>query len=164
MDEDNLVVDKWLDKKVSISIGKLFIIAILFLLTFFIIKIGITRTISDDVADDDGLEISNLIRKVKKELVKADTQRINNNEVALFALKDFRMEINFTVRSVNKAGAGVDYKFVTVEGGAETSNEKVQKLMLHWDAIPSKADTLWSTDTGGEMTITPIDTIKNKMP
>jgi hypothetical protein len=34
-------------------------------------------------------QIGSLIRKVKTELMKADTQRINNNENALFALRDF---------------------------------------------------------------------------
>ena len=160
MEKNRIIIDSWLNKKLPISVGKLLIIATLFLLVYLATKIGTKRNMALQESSENGLEIGGLIRKVKTELMKADTQRINNNEDALFALKDFSMEISFTVKSVNRGNAKIDYQVVTVEGGAETANEKVQKLLLHWHVIPREIRKLSSDDKGGDMIITPIDSIK----
>jgi len=159
MAKNKIIIDRWLNKELSISIGKLFTVATILLLVFFITKIGINRNLPSDDVSESGLEIGSLIRKVKTELMKADTQRIKKNEHALFALKDFSMVISFTVKSFNRHGAKVDYQVVTVEGEGETANEKVQQLILHWDVIPPKRKKLVD-EKGGEIIVTPTDSIK----
>ena len=164
MTDEKILLDKWFNKKISISIGWFMIIATLLLLCFFVINSTVNRNDSyRQDKDSTGLEIGSLIRKVKAELVKADMERVNNNESALFKLKDFQMEISFTVRSVNKGGAKMDYKFVTVEGSSETGNEKVQKLTLHWDAIPETIDTLWNKNDTGEIIVKPLIPLKKQL-
>lgn len=153
MQRNKISIDRWVNKKFSISVGKLFIIATFFLLVYFVTKTDITRKVPKYDGSESGLQIGTLIRKVKTELVKADSQRINNNENALFALKDFSMVISFTVKSVTRDDAKLDYKVVTVEGGAETTNEKVQKLILHWNVISREIKRL--DDKGGDMIVTP---------
>lgn len=161
MEEEKIIIDKWFDKKLTISVGKLLIIATLLLLILFFTKLRTVRNISAR-DKENGLEIRDLVRQVKLELMQADTDRIENNEHALFKLKDFSMEISFTVRSTNKMGTDMDYKFVTIANNDETANEKVQKLMLHWDVIPPKADTLHVDDTSEDMKITPDSSMKIK--
>ena len=147
-------LDKWFAKKITFSLGTGLIIIIILSLSFFVVKA--TRQKAEEFVtgnDTTGLEIASLIRNVKSELVKADQYRIANNEMALFKLRDFSMEISFTVRKVNKGGAKIDYKFVTVEGGTETGNEKVQKLFLRWDAVEPRRDTTYSKISAGPMLI-----------
>jgi len=159
MGKNKILIDRWLNKELSISIGKLFTIATILLVVFFATKISINRNVASEDVSEAGLEIGSLIRKVKTELMKADSQRIKKNEHALFALKDFSMVISFTVKSFYKQGAKIDYQVVTVEGGGETANEKVQQLILHWDVIPAKRKKL-ENDKGGEIIVTPTDSIK----
>jgi|SRR5688572_5431643 hypothetical protein len=137
-DEKPINLDNWLAKKISISLGKVIMILLLFPIVVFIVR----NNPIPGKAESKGLEIETLIRQVKSELMKADTARITNNEKPLFKLRDFEMEISFTVRKNNNADAKFDYQFVTVEVGSETTNEKVQKLMLHWDAIQPLPDTI----------------------
>jgi hypothetical protein len=158
MSQDQFSIDKWFSKKITFSLGTGLIIIIMLSLSFFVVKA--TRQKAEEfvnVNDTTGLEIASLIRNVKSELVKADQYRIANNEMALFKLRDFSMEISFTVRKVNKGGAKIDYKFVTVDGGTETGNEKVQKLFLRWDAIEPKMDTVFPENSEEEMIIKPIN-------
>jgi hypothetical protein len=136
MSQDQFSIDKWFSKKITFSLGPGLIIIIILSLSFFVVKA--TRQKAEEFVngnDTTGLEISTMVRNVKHELYIADSLRIANKEGALFNLRDFQMEISFTVRQVKKAGVTVGYKFVTVEGGSETGNEKVQKLILRWDAV-----------------------------
>lgn len=154
MRENKVSVDKWLEKQITFSLRTGLIILVLSAICFFLVK-TVNQRVEDQKLENDttGLEISSLIRNVKYELIKADQERISKNEHALFKLNDFAMEITFTVRKVNKTGAKVDYKFVSVEGGTESGNEKVQKLILHWDAIEPRKDSLPATTRQGRMII-----------
>jgi hypothetical protein len=164
LNENEVSIDNWFRKKISFSRGTGAIIIILTALCLFVIDATVKQTSNGyDGKDTTGLEIESLIRNVKSELIKADSERIAKNEGALFKLRDFEMEISFTVRKVNRAGTKFDYKFVTVEGGTETGNEKVQKLILHWDAVPEYADTVFSpNDSSGNMIVKQI--VKPKAP
>lgn len=154
MDEKPVSIDKWFAKKITISVGMVLLILLVLSVSFFLIKSTVNQRASyRNEADTTGLEIGSLIRMVKTELMMADSQRINNNESALFALKDFEMEISFIVRSTNRHGGNIGYQFVTVESGSETGNEKIQKLTLHWDAIPATMDTIWAEDDSTEIAI-----------
>jgi len=84
------------------------------------------------------VEVKDLIREVKTELVAADREMLKNGEAALFQLRDFEMEIQFVVRRSGDLHAEV----VGVGGGAGASSESVQKLKLHWDVVPSKTVTV----------------------
>ena len=81
------------------------------------------------------VEVKDLIREVKAELVAADKAALNGGEAALFQLRDFEMEIQFVVRRSGDFRAEV----VGVGGGAGASSESVQKLKLHWDAVPPQS-------------------------
>ncbi len=78
------------------------------------------------------VEVKDLIREVKAELVAADQEMLKNGEAALFQLKEFEMEIQFVVRRSGDLRAEV----VGVGGGAGASSESIQKLKLHWDVVP----------------------------
>jgi hypothetical protein len=92
------------------------------------------------------VEVKDLIREVKAELVAADQEMLKKGEAALFQLKDFEMEIQFVVRRSGDLHAEV----VGVGGGAGASSESVQKLKLHWDALPPKAGSVPATQDAAE--------------
>lgn len=90
------------------------------------------------------VEVKDLIREVKAELVAADEAAIKGREAALFKLRDFEMEIQFVVRRSGDFRAEV----VGVGGGAGASSESVQKLKLHWDAVPPRTDVVPAAKDG----------------
>jgi hypothetical protein len=72
---------------------------------------------------EKGLELTDLIVRVKSELAQAERQRIKEGEAALLELKDVDLEINFVVYT--KANA--DAKLVAVSTAMEVGQEKTQK-------------------------------------
>jgi hypothetical protein len=91
--------------------------------------------------DTCGIGITDLVREVKKELTQLEDSMVHRNENEMFRLKDMEMEISFVVRQTTSGKMGGSYEVVTVEGSRENSNEKVQKLVLHWNASEIKPDT-----------------------
>jgi hypothetical protein len=85
--------------------------------------------------------ITDLVREVKSELLQLEDSMTHHNENEMFRLKTLEMEISFVVRQTASGKAGGNYEVLTVEGSRENSDEKVQKLILHWDAEESKLDT-----------------------
>lgn len=90
------------------------------------------------VGPDQPLDIKNLIRKVKQELGEAEAEAIANNELPLFKLEEFEMEINYVIR----ASGGLKAEVVSVGGSSEVGTEKVQKLRLRWSAVPPQSHTV----------------------
>jgi len=93
---------------------------------------------SSPPCDSCGVGISDLVRKVKKELANLEDSMANNNESAMFQLRDLELEISFVVHHDASGKIGGSYEVVTIEGTQGYSNEKVQKLILHWDAEKPK--------------------------
>lgn len=81
------------------------------------------------------LDIAELIVGVKNELLKAQQHRVQENELPLFEVKDFDLEINFVVRSQSNVTGQLDAKVITVGGEDEYSSEKVHKISLHLTAV-----------------------------
>lgn len=92
------------------------------------------------------LEVKDLIRKVKDELVAADLEAIHKREAPLFVLKDFEMEIQFVVRRSGDLKAEV----VGVGGAAGVGSESVQKLKLHWDIAPPRNGSVPPTESSSK--------------
>jgi len=84
--------------------------------------------------DTKSLEIEELITKVRCELASAEIKMRERGDLQLFELQDFRLELNFVVRSTGKLEAQV----VGVGSAFETGNERVQKLTLNWKANPEE--------------------------
>ena len=115
----------------------LFLIAFAFII-FFVVRFFKKNTGSVSEAaipcDTCGIGITDLVTKVKKQLIQLEDSMTRNNENSMFKLKDLEMDISFEVRYTRSGKAGGSYEVVTVEGSNESSNERVQKLILHWDA------------------------------
>lgn len=77
------------------------------------------------------LRISSIIRKVKEELVAADSARIAANEAALFSLRDFELDLSFVVRRTAEAKAG--YELIALEANAGVETQQVQRIHLRWE-------------------------------
>lgn len=86
----------------------------------------------------DSLGVKELIEEVKSELVKAEQSRMAANQVSLFELKDFDLEIRFVVNEQRTESGAIEYKVVTVGGETTISSEKIQTIKLHMAAIPPK--------------------------
>ena len=78
------------------------------------------------------LEIKDLITRVREELASHEIEMREHQELALFRLKDFEMEINYLVRT----GSTVKTEVVGVGTDLSVDRERVQKLVLRWEACP----------------------------
>jgi len=103
------------------------------------------------VVDTESLEIEELITKVRCELATAEMKMRDRGDLQLFELDEFKLELNFVVRSTGKLEAQV----VGVGSALETGNERVQKLTLNWKAKPeTRVSNILPTDpAAGEITI-----------
>src|SRR5262249_40501519 len=80
---------------------------------------------------EKGLELQELIVKVKSELAQAERQLIKEGGAPLLALNDVDLEINFVVHTEANAEA----KLVAVSGATKVGQEKTQKIRLHLTPI-----------------------------
>jgi Trypsin-co-occurring domain 2 len=116
------------------------------LLSFVAIKRIISKKPSQG-KDEPTLGVQTLVENVKNDLEQIDIDRIKQNKAALFNVKTFDLEINFIAKKTNSSDAKFDYQVVTLGGGEEVSQEQVQKIMLHFEAVAPdktikvKADT-----------------------
>lgn len=97
----------------------------------------VTRSINVDrglISGGRPLEIKDLIEQVRSELVATEVAMRKRNELPLFKLKDFEMEINYVIRS----GSVVKTEVVGVGTDLSLDKERVQKLTLRWAACPTR--------------------------
>jgi hypothetical protein len=95
---------------------------------------------------DPELGIDELLQSVKKELAKSDQNRQGAGEAALFEVKNFDLEINFTVKKTKSIGGQLEYKVITADSKAEVAQEKVQKIVLHMSTLPPEPVEVLSDD------------------
>lgn len=84
------------------------------------------------------LDVRCLIEAVTVELAAAEAAQRRQNRMALFQLKDFEMEINYVARNSGTLKAEVVGVGTNLDGGSE----RVQKLLLRWDAIPNREESV----------------------
>jgi len=124
------------------------------LLLFLFIALSIWNRPPPMPTLDEGLGISDLIARVRQELAESEKRRINEEKAALFNVKSFDLEIGFVVRAQRTEKGGVEYRFVAVEGESTLSSERIQRVMLHMQAVePRKGSVSESAafdTTGGK--------------
>jgi len=140
-------VSKFLNRGLRIKDGIYFfllIVVLYFFSTFFTDKSFFN---GENITNCDtcGVGITDLVRKVKKELAQLEDSMVNKKETAMFQLQNMEMEISFVVRQSVAGKVEGKYELVTVEGSKEKSDERVQKLILKWDAIQPKTKTIIDT-------------------
>jgi hypothetical protein len=84
---------------------------------------------------ENGLEISQLIRRVKTELEAANTAANQNHEAALFQAKTFDLELTFVVEASTSTEGKTDYRLVAVDNTLEAKSERTQKITIHMDVV-----------------------------
>ena len=94
-------------------------------------------------ADEGGqrIEIRPLITEIKKQLIELDRERVNNGELAIFALDSFELELSFAVKSASAESSGGDFELITIEQNESSTQETAQKLKLRWTAVESETVT-----------------------
>ena len=87
---------------------------------------------------DQNLGIGSLIKHVRDELSASAKARTDAGEPALFRVKDFDLEVHFTVKASASAKEGVEFQVLTANSESQTDLEKVQKITLHMEGIPDR--------------------------
>jgi hypothetical protein len=103
---------------------------------------------------EEGLGVAELINRVKAELMLTE----KDGSAPMFKVKNFDLEINFIVKSRQKAQGGFEYKVITVGGETEASNEKVQKITLRMAALETHASQDDPSDIDPNIIRTPLRT------
>jgi hypothetical protein len=125
-------------------------IAIIILLTICVYRHR--RDLSFYSKPNTHLGLQELIEQVKSELIDAEKERINKNQQSLFILKDFDLEIKFTVNEKHEKSGKIEYEVVTIGGNESVSLEKVQTIKLHMIA-----------DTPSKYNVGPSDTVNDSI-
>ena len=95
------------------------------------------------------LGLDTLLQQVKHDLVKVDSTGSANNEAKLFKLKNLDLELNFIVSEEHDKQTGLSYNVLTVSSDNKYSTEQVQKIMLHYDIMPT--DSIATNDRDHEL-------------
>jgi len=143
----------FLQQKITVKYMSI-VIAVLALVFLLVRNLQHTRNFAKQAAypcDSTGVGITDLVRKVKKELANLEDSMVKNNESAMFRLRDMQLEISFVVRYNNSVTMGGSYELVSVEGEESGGNEHVQKLILHWVTDTAK------TSSSNVVSPTPLD-------
>ena len=110
-----------------------FIVVILLLLLLLVYKhLVVTK---DPGENDKSLGLNELIKKVRSELILMENDRIKENQGGMFELKDFDLEIKFTVNEKRTLSGKIEYQVITIGSEKEISTEKVQTIKLHMKAL-----------------------------
>jgi len=83
------------------------------------------RLVKTDPHESKSLELNTLIREVKAELQQADREAVENNEAAMFKLKEFDLDLNFVA-------TGKTAQVLTIGSNVEVGRERVQHIHLVW--------------------------------
>jgi len=118
-----------------ISMGHLLVLLVVGTAVLYILPRFLAKPV---VVDTKSLEIEELITKVRCELAMAEKKMRDRGDLQLFELEDFKLELNFVVRSSGKLEAQV----VGVGSALEAGNERVQKLTLNWKAKPESRESI----------------------
>lgn len=92
-------------------------------------------------SDEKKLEVTELIREVKKQIIEASRQAEDNQEAPFFRLKNVDLEINYTVKNSGNTSGKTEFYVLTAENSSQTDLEKAQKIVLHLDAIQEYQQT-----------------------
>jgi hypothetical protein len=136
-----------LHKKVPVSLTLL--VLLLGILAFALPRIFLRSQVNEypGNADQRELGVAELVRKIKGELVAVDQEQTSGNQLALFRLKDFELEISFVVHHTSSSKGTVQFEFLTVDNDIQVGAEKVQKLTLRWEAAKLPPAKLKNTDS-----------------
>lgn len=109
------------------------VLVIIFLLGYpFLSNWFYKQTVVDS---EKKLEITELIRDVKKQIVEASILAEGNKETPFFRLKDVELEINYTIKNSGTSGGKTEFYVISADNSSQTDLEKAQKITLHLDVI-----------------------------
>lgn len=109
------------------------------------------------------LEITDLIRDVKQQVITASSLAEEKKETPFFLLKSVDLEINYTVKVSDTASGKAEFYVLTAENSSQTDLEKAQKIVLHLDAIQNYTQT-GTTKTVPKIEETPGQINQDKPP
>ncbi|MDA2927843.1 hypothetical protein MYX78_11555 [Acidobacteria bacterium AH-259-G07] len=98
----------------------------------------------------DKLNISDLVGKIKQDLVAGERARKERNEPPMFALHEMELDIKFIVTKSEKAGAEFNVVVATGGGGVTYGAETVQSIRLRFKTVSAGLYGPWDIGTTGE--------------
>ena len=84
------------------------------------------------------LGLAELIRSVYEELVDAQKQREEANELPIFEVEKLELEIGFTVSRSGSGKGGINIQIAEIGSELEYSNEKIHRIHLTLRALPDE--------------------------
>ena len=81
------------------------------------------------------LQLTELIREVKKQIIEASREAAANGEDPLLKLKDVDLEINYTVKVSGTTSGKAEFYVLTADNSTQTDQQTVQRIVLRLGAI-----------------------------
>ena len=92
------------------------------------------RVPSQDVGKE--IEISDVIHKVRDELLEAHAKTMNEGKTPIFTPKEFELELHVGVRKATSAQGGLKVWVVQAGGSVSSTNEQIQTIRLKFTIDP----------------------------
>ncbi len=81
------------------------------------------------------LQLTELIREVKQQIIEASRQAAASGEDPLLKLKDVDLEINYTVKVSGTTSGKAEFYVLTADNSSQTDLQTAQRIVLHLGAI-----------------------------
>lgn len=88
------------------------------------------KTNSETFDSNNELEVKELIRSLKKQLIEASEEAGLMGEKSFLELQNVDLEINYVVKTGNSTSGGAKFYVVTADNASKTDLEKSQKIKL----------------------------------
>lgn len=86
------------------------------------------------------LFINQLLRQVHTALLDAQSERLKNNEAAIFEVDSLTLEVHFVAIEEASAKGGFDFKIVSAGVGQKFDEQQVHKVVLNLKGSSLTAD------------------------
>jgi len=94
---------------------------------------GVRQTAAQNQSKE--LQLTELIREVKEQIIEASRQAAARGEDPLLKLKDVDLEINYTVKVSGTTSGKAEFYVLTADNSTQTDLQRAQRIVLHLGAI-----------------------------
>ena len=84
---------------------------------------------------DTELGLSDLLREVRRELLKAASEHLDDRDSPLFRVNNVTLTANVMIREVDSGSGGVDLKLVAVKMSDHLEMQKVHSIVVELSAL-----------------------------
>jgi hypothetical protein len=83
------------------------------------------------------LGLKGMIAKIKRELIEAADDAVEQGSQAMFRLRSVTIDVKFVLREVSDTTGGIDFRLFALKDGEQVSHEQLHSITLELQGLES---------------------------